>query len=613
MKQIFLIGLLLLLAATTKIAAQTQNVDSLVKVLNTQKLTNEKILDIYLEICNIYEGNDTEKQMLYANKGLELSEKEKNNKMALNFTIAKIYAYIMKSDYDNAIIYCNKGLKLSDIEKNDKEKAKIYMNLGVIYARKDDFKTGMEYLWKALPLSEHLEDKRLYSTILSNIGSFYRSMENIEQAIYYLEQSKTIDEKLGFSLGLINIYYDLGSIYRDKNKIDKALEYQLKALELCRSVPDKETEVYVTQALALVYMDLKNYDKAEEYANECLRLAKEFGDPRQLLGAWNALSNIYLAQNRYQECEAAALKAWNIDSTNLDLGRNITFNIAKSNIFLGNKVKENYFFDRYDEIMKKYTDENYHKTMVEMETKYETEKKEARIASLEKERKLYVWLGITGALLAVSLGIVLWQKNRNAQKEKQLIAAQSIQDGELNERARLAEDLHDRLGGSLSAVKIELQNAENLQNVGDKLDQCIKEVREITHNLMPRSLRLSGLKGALEDFTAQFPNVHFHFFGEEKRIRERMEFAVYCCANELITNSLRHSGAENINVQLVQSEKFLSLTVQDDGCGFDEATVKKDIGLKNIQDRVASYNGKLDIASAPGKGTETVIELRTMS
>jgi len=254
---------------------------------------------------------------------------------------------------------------------------------------------------------------------------------------------------------------------------------------------------------------------------------------------------------------------------------------------------------------------DFQKRLVEMETKYETEKKEMRIASLEKERRLYIWLGVAGGLLLISMGIGLLQTIRNARKERQLIASKAVQDGELNERARLAEDIHDRLGGSLSAVKIELKNAESLQSVSDKLDECIKEVREITHNLMPRSLRLFGMKGALEDFTAQFPNVHFHFFGQEKRVRERLEFAVYCCASELITNSLRYSGAENINVQLLQDDKSVSLVVHDDGCGFDEKTVTKGIGLKNIHDRVASFNGKLDIASSLGNGTETIINLKS--
>jgi signal transduction histidine kinase len=129
---------------------------------------------------------------------------------------------------------------------------------------------------------------------------------------------------------------------------------------------------------------------------------------------------------------------------------------------------------------------------------------------------------------------------------------------------------------------------------------------------MPVSLKF-GLKVALEDFATQFPNVRFHFFGEEKRINERIEYVVYCCANELINNAVKHSGAQNINVQLIQEEKYVTLTVSDDGRGFDKKAVKKGLGLKSIQDRVASCNGKIDTATSPGMGTETTIELRIES
>jgi len=169
--------------------------------------------------------------------------------------------------------------------------------------------------------------------------------------------------------------------------------------------------------------------------------------------------------------------------------------------------------------------------------------------------------------------------------------------------------LHDRLGGSLSAVKIGLKNSESLQTINDKIDTCMKELREIINNVMPVSLQKFGMKGALEDFSAGFSNLHFHFFGEDRRINPNHEYAVYCCARELVNNALKHSGATNINLQLIQSRKHVSLTVQDNGCGFDEKAIQKGYGLENIRNRVTTCRGKIDITSAPGKGTETVIEL----
>ena len=308
-----------------------------------------------------------------------------------------------------------------------------------------------------------------------------------------------------------------------------------------------------------------------------------------------------------------ALKVWAVDSTSLSEGVYAAYNLAIANIHLGNKEKAEYYVLHYQEIVFMENEKQMRESITEMEVKYETEKKEMRIASLEKERRLYLWLIISAGLLLVALVIMLLLTIKNARKQRRLVAAEALQEGEIGERARIAKDLHDRLGGSLTAVKIGLKNAESLQNIDAKIDTCMKELRDITNNIMPRSLQKFGMKGALEDFGAEFPNLRFHFFGEDKRISLNQEYVVYCCARELVNNALKHSGATSINMQLIQSRKHVSLTVQDNGCGFDEKTVVKGDGLLNIRNRVDTCKGKTDIYTAPGKGTETVIELRVES
>jgi len=615
MKQVLLISLALLV--TMRVVGQMQNVDSLVNVLETKKLSANEKFSIYNDICHYYTNNDTQKAMLYAQEALSFAEKEKNNKWILGF-----YTYIgdihqHEGDYDEAFECYNKALGYAMEGKEDASTAYVYGSIAILYNSQGKTVTALDYFLKALSLyekGETVKHKSQQIVMLTNIGTLHLGLENLDLAIQFFEKAEKLAKELDYSEGIMQIYYNFGRIYLQKKEYVKALNYALKSLELSHSFNNKRYECGNLGLLALINKTgFKDLVKAEGYANEYLAVAKQMNFPQLLKGAWHTLATVYFEQKRYTESEAADLTALKIDSISPDLAFYINYNLGMANMYLGNKEKATYYLEKSMDINKELTNKTSQNMFLDLETKYETEKKEARIASLEKERRLYSWLGVAGGLLLVSLGLALWQTVRNARKERQLVAAEAVQDGELNERARLAEDLHDRLGGSLSAVKIGLANAESLQNVNDKLDECIKEVREITHNLMPRSLRLSGLKGALEDFAAQFPNVRFHFFGEEKRFRERMEFALYCCANELVTNSIRHSGAENINVQLVQSEKYISLTVQDDGCGFDEKTVENGIGLKNIRDRIASYNGKLDISSSPGVGTETVVELRVES
>jgi signal transduction histidine kinase len=126
---------------------------------------------------------------------------------------------------------------------------------------------------------------------------------------------------------------------------------------------------------------------------------------------------------------------------------------------------------------------------------------------------------------------------------------------------------------------------------------------------MPVSLLRLGLKASLEDFCGSFPHVRFQFYGEEKRAAENLELLIYRCVHELVNNAVKYSGAKSINVQMLQNENSISLTVYDNGCGFDPEKVKPGMGLKNLTDRLTVFNGALDIVSAPGKGTEVNVEL----
>ena len=608
MKQFLLFGLLLLV--TARVAGQTQNVDSLENVLKTQKLTADEMLDIYYKIGGQYVYNNQEKFKEYTDKGIELANKEKNKKMIVKFNMSLGIYYNQKASYDSSLVYYNKALKLAEEIKDKAKEADICGNIAGAYCNKGELETGISYYHKAISISESIGIDDNLAFWYANMGARYRQLGEFELAINYLKKAESLGVKNNVTNALVKVYSSLGNLYVDQEEWDKAMEYGLKSLKISQEVNNKLGEAYAYQVLINVSLCKNQYDEAEKYATNCLSVAKEVNYKRGMAVAWHALSNVYLNQHRYKEAEQASFNALEADSTNLYIKSGIMGNISQVNIILGNKEKALEYFQKYVDMKDEFNNNSIRENLMEQQVKYETEKKELRISLLEKERQLYVWLGIAGGLLLISMGIVLLQNSRNARKERQLIAAKAVQDGEMGERARIAEDLHDRLGGSLSAVKIELKNAEDLQKVSDKLDECIKEIREITHNLMPQSLRSSGMKTALEDFAVQFPNVHFHFFGEEKRIRERLEFIVYCCASELITNSIRYSGAKDINIQLIQSEKSVSLIVQDDGCGYDEKKTVKGIGLKNIRDRVASCNGKLDIITSPGKGTETVIELK---
>ena len=586
-----------------------QNIDSLENILNTQELTPDKQLQIFWNISTVCMHNDLDKTFLYSKKGADLSENIDNDLWIAKFNRMLGYCYMRKGNIDLSFSFYEKSIDYAVKAKSKNEEILTHLYIAAVYQEAGKHEEAIKYYIDLLPTLEKMEPVFHYTNALTNIAIIYQQLHNNEKAMEYCRKTLAIAEKQNLVYSLMGSYAMIGDIYYEKGMSDSAIVNVFKAYEISRENNAFIHNLQCAQILASIYSDLKNYREAEKYAHECLDAATRLGDKQSLLMAWSVMAKVKFDMEQYEECEKYMYKVWEADSTHLERAENATLYLCLANIYLENPTRAHLFLKKYVMVRDSISNQELYNSLADMEIKYETDKKEMQIASLEKERQMYIWLGVAGALFTIVLGIAFWLRIRSARKEKQLIATQSVLDGEMGERSRLARDLHDRLSGNLSAVKMGIKdNKESILNIQDKLDKCIDEIRRISHNLMPASLQY-GLKVALGDFAFQFQNVQFHFFGEEKRVEERIEFVVYCCASELVNNSIRHSGAKKINLQLIQSEKHISITVQDDGCGFDEKSVIKGFGMKSIHDRITSCNGKIDMMSSPCNGTETTIEL----
>src|SRR5690606_18431473 len=170
------------------------------------------------------------------------------------------------------------------------------------------------------------------------------------------------------------------------------------------------------------------------------------------------------------------------------------------------------------------------------------------------------------------------QKINELEKERQLVAAQSLMKGQEQERSRLAKDLHDGVGGLLSGVKLSLstmkgnvflseENAQAVTSIIDQLDSSIHELRRVSHNMMPEALIKYGLKEALENYCESLDqlgqlNVRLQTYGLEQRMPQDTEIILYRITQELLNNVIKHAEAKQVLVQLVREEDKFTLTVE---------------------------------------------------
>lgn len=200
---------------------------------------------------------------------------------------------------------------------------------------------------------------------------------------------------------------------------------------------------------------------------------------------------------------------------------------------------------------------------------------------------------------------------------------EAILEAEERERVRIARDLHDGIGQMIAAARMALGNFlakkneenEHIQNSLDLLEESIREIREISHNMMPGALTKLGLSTALKQFVNKINalgglQIELQIIGLKERLNEKIEMMLYRVVQEILSNIIRHAEATKVSIELVKHESELVLVVEDNGKGFDSEEVKNHgIGIKNVATRVEYLNGSVNFDSAIGRGTSVIVEI----
>jgi signal transduction histidine kinase len=247
---------------------------------------------------------------------------------------------------------------------------------------------------------------------------------------------------------------------------------------------------------------------------------------------------------------------------------------------------------------------------------------------------IYEWIGIVvtvmiigGVILIRELFYSLKRAEIDRQRtEKRVLNA--IINTEENERKRFAKDLHDGLGPILSTVKMSVSALNErikdpsgtviLNNTIHLVNEAIATIKDISNNLSPHVLSNFGLSSAIGAFTTKINQtkaveIIFKSNMENIRLENEKEVVMYRAVCELINNSILHSGASRIEIELNKHEKFVTLQFSDNGRGFDTSSLNneetKGMGLSNIETRVKTVEGVFVLESNPGKGTSALIKM----
>lgn len=595
-------------------------VDSLEALLNSGKpLTDEQRLAAYDELTRGYLPFDAEKSEAYGRKAIALSYKL-DDLLTRQYTLRHLgLLRYGGEEYDEALRYFQQALAVVDTMATQKRytqkdlddaRSSLYGTIGNLYNMQDKAHLAIHYYQLALPIFERNGWLESQTVCYYNIGELYSQMGNDSEAERNYIKAIEKSAASGDSLMMAWPRKGLAETYLNRGDYNNALQMADEALAYYRAHQAEEPFNYATTLAQKARIYLMDGHKDMAKAKACIEKAQQsipdnamFDDVSTI---YMAACEVAMAEGRWQEALGYGLRSIHPDSTATYSDKDGYVLLAQIYAELGQKEKAREYISKAYDMMNRYATDHYQSGLSQMEVLYETEKKEAQIAALDKERALYRWLLVAAiiaiaALVAGTVLMVIVQRRKKA-----LLAAKVALETETKERQILARDLHDGLGSMLSVLRIKTEQGEASLAL---IDTIHTELRRTAHHLMPEELLRNGLASALNDFAISVPSAQFQAIGDISLSKEQ-ELVLYRCAYELVNNAIKHAQATHIDIQLMQEPKQVTLSVSDDGKGMEEeACGDEGMGLQNIRERIEPYHGRLDIITAEGKGTDINITL----
>lgn len=593
--------------------------------------------------------NDIQLARQKAIESIKLAEKVSNKKFYYKSTLALADICYFNDEEDTVVKLLEPLLKSIPKEVDERTMGGIYYRLASSYSNLFKFEKGLSFSFKALTFWEKIKDSTKIVNSLVNIAGIYQQQGNFKESNKQYLHAETIAKLLKNKTALGNVYNSWSILYAENNKPDSALVFALASVKIREALNDQTSIVWNYNNLGGIYMMREDWKNAMRWYEKAMKRFEETENYSGQGTVYSNLAEIHLNLKNYPE----ALNYFNRSRALFSKINNpdLLENLYRNYMIYYNKTGQ---FDKatlYADSLISFKDSLFSNTlsakMAEMQTKFEVEKKDLEIVngkikleSTEKQNtiKNIIIIGIVCLFVLAGLLGFTFYKRKKAEQEAKLseelakqkeIRSKAIIEAEEKERIRIARDLHDGVGQLLSATKLNMSQLQShiqvstpeaesaLQNTLSLLDDSVKEVRIVSHNMMPNTLLKMGLVSAVREFVSRIQNapslkVNLEIVGLDQRLEQSKEAILYRVIQELVNNIIKHAKANQITLQIINEDKELTIMIEDNGIGFDTSKMEnfEGIGIKNIISRIEYVNGQVFFDSTPGKGTTVVIELK---
>lgn len=660
---------LLVLGFTPSLFAQLSKLDSLKQVLNQPNLQpGDRVFTLGRLAAHYYFDDQPLAGDRILQEALALAT-EIPDKQYLARTLAiQAMQLRLKGDAADAERAITRALTAANASDSAPVKAYVYYAKGWLEARNGQEDKAVESFMSAL---KHYEDsfalspsdKAIKSSIYGELYGIYAIWEDGPQMEKYaragLEDARESGNKDALCSALYAFGYSFEQRYRNAPSqpelLDSAAHYYKASISAFfkydQQISSRNQLPFNAIGLANLYAEffpISYKDSAQIYLDIALEEGLRTKQYSAVASAYGIISEYAQTEGRWDDAEEHLLRAASYvqkeEMPNIETLARIKRSLSEIYEKKGDDRAALKYYKEFLELYETRFDNQKMTTGKELEVKYQSELKEQQLQRLEEQvahRKklsiIYIAFSIATILALCFLWVAYRQRSKayaqqqrlheieleRIQQEHKISLLSAMIDGQENERARIARDLHDGLGGLLSGLKIMLSspsstNRETLprcvtSELIQRIDQAVDELRRIARNMMPEILLKFGLTEALKEYSQSLKrsgiNITFQSFNFQKELTQNKQVVVYRIAQELVNNAIKYAHAAHILVELRQQGDELSLLVEDDGRGFDMERMEnsRGTGLSNIEARSVFLGGQVQIDSATDVGTTVTV------
>lgn len=594
---------------TYNLYAKRDYKDSIINNVNKMEYSKQKKL-LFAMIKESLK-NEPEKVNILVDILAPLAENAKDERALADAYSNNGMANIKTGNFSNAKSFILKALSIYSELKNDTGIARQYGNLGVIFDYTGDFKNAIYYYQKAIAVFEKIDDLRSMAFAENNIGIIYEQMKIFEKALEYYQKALITKTKLNDSAGIASTLNNIGVLYESlKHDYDQSLNYYSKAIEIYEKIDDIPQIATLNNNIGLIYLHKGQLSKAKSHLNKAYLLREKMNDITGMASTTLVLAKLYIQGK--QEYKAIELLQ-NADtllkkSGNLLRIRDMYLLLSEAFANKGN-YKEAYFnHSLYSEYQDSLLNETNQKNINELQTRFETEKKEKELSLLAKDnqlktiqlqrRQIFIALLITFFLLVLAVLFLWHRQNRFKQDRMRMTIEQQLFRSQMNPHF---------IFNSLSAIQNFLYQADK-KEVSEYISRFARLMRKILENsnkeFVPLSDEIQIWIDYMEFQKLRFPDLFEYSIHTNPELEADFILIPPMMVQPFIENAVEHGLRPlkrygKLEINLLDYDTYLQIEISDNGIGFSASQQLKprkqkheSMALKIVNDRLKVFSRK---------------------